>query len=381
MRVLFAAYRHNPLASSAEIGADYYFYNSLKSNAIEVRTAGPFTDPPILLERIFKRLYKSISGKKYIKYDLSNTLRASRAVNRIAHEWKPDLIFSLYPPPLAFYNGDIPCAFRTDATFQGSYSQSPEYHRYGNLALLTNIWMERRALKKCSIIITHSDWARQSLIEDYKIRPEKIYLQPNPDSLPENCVPEYNNYSVEKSLNYPLRLLFIGRDPHRKGLDIAIETIVRLNHAGLHTVLTVCGLNGANDEYVTYVGNLDKSNEFQLAQYISLLKDSHLLLHPARFDPSPRVTSEAAAFGVPTITNDVGGLATSVKNGESGVVLPGKSPPEAYVQAIRVLVVQPEDYYALCHSTRARYDRVLNSRIAGKRLANILVEVVNGRYG
>ena len=57
---------------------------------------------------------------------------------------------------------------------------------------------------------------------------------------------------------------------------------------------------------------------------------AHLLLHPARFDASPIVTSEAAAFSTPTITNNSGGIATSVKHGVSGIVLARKSKPASY---------------------------------------------------
>jgi glycosyltransferase involved in cell wall biosynthesis len=377
MKILYATYRHAPLAREVEIGADYLFLNSMQANGLDVRVIGPFTASPNLIERMVKRFYKSISSRNYLKYDISNTIRASHAVNREARKWRPDLIFSLYPPPLAFYNGNIPCVFRTDATFIGSYLQFPEFQPYGKAALKLNIWLESKVIQKCALIITHSDWARQSLLKDYHIDPQKIAMYPNPAALPTGWIPKTVDFTNEKKLEGPLRLLFIGRDPIRKGLDIALEITAGLNRAGIPATLSVCGLDGAKSENVTYIGNLSKTDEVQRTLYLALLRSAHLLLHPAHFDPSPRVTSEAAAFGTPTITNDSGGLATSVKHGISGIVLPRNSPPEPYVQVIRELVNQPEKYYALCQSTRQRYEKELSSDVAGKQLMQIFESVVS----
>ncbi len=101
-----------------------------------------------------------------------------------------------------------------------------------------------------------------------------------------------------------------------------------------------------------------------------------ILIHPARYEAAGIVPSEAAAFGVPTITNDTGGLATTVADGISGIVLPKNSPAEAYVQAIQELVASPERYRSLCETTRLRYERELNWDVAGQRVADILRQVV-----
>ena len=83
--------------------------------------------------------------------------------------------------------------------------------------------------------------------------------------------------------------------------------------------------------------------------------------------------AKPAAFGTPTITNDTGGLSTTVAHGESGIVLPRSSRPEDYVDAIQGLVSRPEDYYSLCgSSTHKRYERELNSAFYGKRLVEVL---------
>ena len=110
---------------------------------------------------------------------------------------------------------------------------------------------------------------------------------------------------------------------------------------------------------------------------MSLFRQAHLLIHPALFEAAGIVPGEAAAFATPTITNDTGGLGTTVLHGESGIVLPRSSPAEAYVEVIHDLCTHPRKYFELCLKTRQRYERELNWASAGKRLGEILQRVVN----
>ena len=190
-------------------------------------------------------------------------------------------------------------------------------------------------------------------------------------------MPESVDIQAWKKLAGPLRLLLVGRDYRRKGIDIGIDIVHKLNAAGIRAQLTVCGAQGTSDEYVSFVGPYKKSDPEQLENYIALYRQALLLIHPAIFEPAGIVPSEAAAFGTPTLTNDVGGLATTVKDGESGIVLPKGSPAEAYVQKIIELVNAPDGYYMLCRKARERYERELNWVFAGKWLADTLREVIS----
>ena len=116
--------------------------------------------------------------------------------------------------------------------------------------------------------------------------------------------------------------------------------------------MTICGLKGENNSQVKFVGPYDKSNDSELELYINTYKEAHLLIHPARFEAAGITPSEGAAFGIPTITNDVGGLGTTVKNGFSGIVLPANSGPDAYVDKILYLINNPNVYKELCMNSR-----------------------------
>lgn len=374
MKVLYAAYRHDPRNPDLASGSDYNFYHAMKRSGMEVKVLGPILNPAHILERGVMKLYWRQTGMKYAKFPVSLMFRASAALNRMEKRWKPDVVFTIFPLYLALYRGQAPAVYRLDTSFVGWQRSYPEF---GKLAFRLTVWQEARGLRRTARVITHSEWAKAVLVQAYGVDPDIIRLFPNPSALPEHVVPDDIEIVALKRLEQPLRLLLVGRDEKRKGVDAAIEIVRRLNARGVPAVLTVCGVSREDGPNVRFVGPYKKSDPQQLLQYVTLYRRAHLLLHPALFEAAGIVPSEAAAFGTPTITNATGGLATTVTHNESGIVLEKGSPPEAYVEAIVNLVNNPEAYYALCRTARQRYDRELNWQYAGERVASILHELVS----
>jgi len=371
MKVLFISY-HDPYNLDQASGSDYNYLQAVKNNGLDVEVIGPFISSPIWFERIFSRLYQR-NGKRYLKHSITTAWLASKAVNEAVEQWNPDVLFTHYPSPLIFYHAGAPCVYRTDSTF---YGVERDYPRYGKLALSLEMAQEKRAFQHSARVITHSDWSGQILSDYYKVPKDHIIIYPEPSTLPDHVVPKEINILDWKTLKQPLRLLLVGRDYRRKGIDIAIEVVHRLNSMGVQAELTVCGAHGQADEFVKFVGPFKKSIPEQLDQYVDLYRRAHLLIHPALFDAGPIAPGEAASFGTPTITNDVGGMSTTVIDGISGIVLPKWSPADGYVNAIIELVKNPERYYRLCQKTRDRYERELNWRVVEKRFGEILHQVV-----
>jgi glycosyltransferase involved in cell wall biosynthesis len=371
MKVLHVAY-HDPYDLDAASGTDYHYLKALKKNGYEVKTIGPFSPSPFWLERYLTRLYQR-TGKRYTKYPLSNAWVASKATNKAEKDWKPDIVFTVFPPPLVFYWGSAPCVIRVDSTYYGMESIYP---LYGSIALWLTMWQEKRAFHRSAAVITHSAWSKKVLVDSYKVPASRIEVYSQVSTLPSQVIPKTIEIPNWKTLNGPIRLLLVGRDYRRKGVDIAIEVVHRLNALGTKAELTICGIQGTPDEYVRFVGPYKKSDPIELEQYVSLYRQAHFLIHPALFEAAGIVPGEAAAFGTPTITNDTGGLASTVLDGESGIVLPRSSPAEVYVDAINDLCNHPRAYFDLCQKARRRYERELNWEYAGKRLSVLLKRVV-----
>jgi glycosyltransferase involved in cell wall biosynthesis len=117
---------------------------------------------------------------------------------------------------------------------------------------------------------------------------------------------------------------------------------------------------------VRFMGQYNKTIPEQLRAYVNNYQWANFLIHPARFEAAGIVPSEAAAFGTPTITNNVGGLGTTVEDGVSGIVLPKNSPANAYVSALKTAIEEQAAYDRLCETTRERYERELNWEAAGR---------------
>jgi len=369
LKVLYVAYRHDPRDPTAGSGADYGFYSALRRVGFDVEILGPFpTDPP-LIERLARRLYKSISRSRPPKFPFSTCWRVSRAVSRAVGDSEPDVVFSIFPPAFVWYRKKVPTILRIDTTFGGYQSEYPEY---GRVAYRIARRMEVSAYRHSCSILTHSDWAACDLRDNYKVPTESIWWFPNPSALPDSVASEPVDPFSIKSLSGRLRLLAVGRDYHRKGIDIAIGVVEQLRSRGIEAGLTVCGLDGPGTDSVRFVGVLNKQDPKELQQYAALYREAHLLLHPARFDPSPIVTAEAAAFGTPTVARRVGGVGSSVSDGESGVLLARNADAWDFAQVIEDLTSRPDRYYELCRLARARYERELNWGVAAPRLERVV---------
>jgi glycosyltransferase involved in cell wall biosynthesis len=371
MKVLFVAF-HDPRVMDLASGSDYFHYKAICDAGFDVKVIGPFEPRPVLHERLAERLYQR-TGKRYLKFSMTSAWQASRATNQAVREWKPEVVFSIVPFPFMFYREKPPCIYRLDTTFYGVEEFWPTY---GRLGLWVSMWQEKRAYRNCARIITTSDWSKNILTKIYHVPDEKIQVYPMPSALPMEIVPRQVDIPNWKALQGNLRLLLVGRTYRRKGIDIAIEVTRMLNADGIPTELTVCGIQGESERSVKFVGPFMKTDPEQLEQYAELYRRAHLLIHPAYFEPAGIVPGEAAAFATPTITNNTGGISTTVKDGISGIVLPRGSPAEAYAARIKELIASPDGYYRLCRTSRERYDLELNWQVRSKWLGEVLREVV-----
>lgn len=371
LKILYATGRYSPLKHDDGSGTDYRLYHALLSQGVEMKFIGPFPDHPSLIERLYRKVHTVFSHKRPAKYTAAMLKTAAQTLSITVNEYQPDVIFSKNLAPLVRFHAQLPVVYMLDSTVAGFNRGWPTFSRLENWRMVE--W-EKKVLKQSSSVITRSEWTRQSLIEDYHYPAERIHIVHNGSSLPDHVIPqEIENEPPDFST---IRLLFVGRVMHLKGIDIAIEIVNQLNECGRQADLRIVGLEGQDQDHIHYMGSFKKSIEDQLIAYANQYRWPHFLLHPARYDAAPIVTAEAAAFGVPTLTNNVGGIASMVQDGLSGVVLPALSPAAEYVKKIVYYADHPHEYMALRRTTRERYEKELNWNVAGKKIVTILQSVV-----
>ena len=371
MKILYVANRYSPLRVPDGSGTDYDLYHALLAQGAEMHVVGPFAEVCGLIERGYRKLHGLFSQRRYAKHSLVYLRASAREVERAIGMFEPQVIFGFFGAPLVRLRTKVPLVYMLDTTIIGVQQQWPLFSRLEYQRMLA--W-EREVVRKSAYVITCSRWSAEFLQSDYGLPAERITVLPIPASLPAAAIPRELDF--EPPQFSPLRLLLVGQIYHLKGVDIAIEVVEKLNQAGIAAELRIVGLSGEDRLHVQFTRLYDKVQPADLAEYTGHYQWAHFLIHPARFEAAGIVASEAAAFGVPTLTNAAGGLATTVEDQVSGIVLPRGNPAEAYVAALRRWLDAPEDYLELRRSTRQRFERELNWQTAGQRLFAIMEKVV-----
>lgn len=370
MKVLYIADRWDPKDHNQASGIDYEIYHALKREGAKVEIVGPFDYDFSILERAFMALHDRIFETKLFKYPFSYFFKSASRVNHAIENSEHDLVVTLYSAPLVFAKLRKPLLYFCDSTVKWLKKQWRNHARFTYLTM--SLW-ETHVINKSDHIITFSESNAIALQEIYRISEEKIDTFTVPASIPYHMVPK--NIEEDKSLN-PVKLLLVGRDYHRKGVDIALEIVEKLNGQGVKSKLRIVGLDGKDSDHSQFMGLYDKTIPSELENYLANYKWANFMIHPARFEAAGIVPSEAAAFGVPTITNNTGGLGTTVEDGVSGIVLPKDSSADLYVSTIIEFISNPSAYKRLVESTKDRYQRELHWHAAGKRVYRIAQEMI-----
>jgi glycosyltransferase involved in cell wall biosynthesis len=247
----------------------------------------------------------------------------------------------------------------SDGTFRLICELYPAFKKFPKWLQAQGDGNEARTLSISRFIIYPSEWARNSAQTDYKVPNDRIFQLPFGPNIPDRIISGHFRRKVIARYS-EITLLFVSADWKRKNGDMVIDICRVLISAGAKVRAI---LIGDTPEYVRELdfvedrGFLRKSDPMQLARLCEAYSEAHFLLLPTIADASPIVFSEAQAFGVPPITFDVGGAASSVVHRETGLLLPLGAPAERFAEEILRYVENPSLYDELserCHSWYVR---------------------------
>lgn len=148
-------------------------------------------------------------------------------------------------------------------------------------------------------------------------------------------------------------IIFLGTLAKDKGIFDAIEAFSYVQRKYKSMQFWIVGKGSRTMEkevrsQVTKKG-LEKNATFwgyvSEAEKFSLLRRSHILIHPSVREGWGLVIIEAASQGTPAVAYDVAGLRDSIQNGKTGVLVNDKT-PRALAQTITQLLTD-EDRYSL----------------------------------
>lgn len=134
--------------------------------------------------------------------------------------------------------------------------------------------------------------------------------------------------------NRRLKLLSTGCSSFWKGIDVMLKTAHVLKEAGVDFEWNVAGCMA--DELREIVEGKEKlkfkENNINILgfcspdQLIDLMCQSTMYVHTAYIENSPNSICEAQLIGMPIVSTMVGGIATLVRNGIDGELLPANDP-------------------------------------------------------
>lgn len=307
------------------------------------------------------------SGRYPWYYHTDYAQEAGRLLGSAVERYQLTALITVFAMPwISGLSSGIPVISIEDATFAGYPDYNPGFLNLAPQAISEGHAIEAAALKRAARICYSNQWARTAALAQYHPDTSKTGVIPFGANLPEFCIPGSENGVRIPPVSpiQPCRLLLVGNHAWWKGVDRAVQVLDGLNSTGVPATLTICGCGAlselANRPDITVIPFLRKDRPEELAELVRLYRESDLFLLPTRSECCAIVFAEAMAFGLPVITTRIGGNATAVQTGQTGVLIDSGWPTEDVVTAIRDIWQDPVRYAGMSRASRQYYESTLN---------------------
>lgn len=274
---------------------------------------------------------------------------------------------------------DKPIIYVSDATFRLLHHYYPlEYSHLLQCNVRQNERMQTAMLQRAFHLIAASDWAKQSMVKDYGVSPEKVSVMEFGANIdPKDIFPK-KDYVVKEKLH----LLFMGVEWERKGAAIAIDTARLLNEQGIPAIIHMAGIRHPfpvtyrNLPYVDNAGFLNKNIPEEYERLKGLIAQSDLFLLPTKAECAGVVFAEASAYGLPILTFDTGGIPNYVINDINGYRLPISATAEDFAEKIKE-ILKNEKMSCLIKGCAKVYRNRTNWDMWTERFDEICMNIIN----
>ena len=364
-------------------GASAKIAQTLEAEDISIDYLGPLKRKRSPITRLKWQFYRSLRHKDFYSWaDPIISQSYARQIEQKLPGSDADILLCLENAiPLAAVQTTRPMVLWTDTTL-GSLIDFYPY--LSNLCAETRnhlLTMEQGVLERCSLIVLNSQWAAQKAHDLYQVPLSKIEVIPRGASRAHSFSSEAVKTAIENRAHRPCRLLFVGVEWYRKGGDIALHVAQMLNAQGLETELLIVGCVPPNEvpDFAKVHGFIDRTTPAGITKMAQLFQSAHFLIYPSKADALGVALSEAAAFGVPALAADVGGVAGLVKANISGQTFAVDSSPADYCASVVAYMADPDRYRTLAYSALNYYETQVSWSAAGKRASVLLEKLASNR--
>ena len=243
--------------------------------------------------------------------------------------------FPLFPASIVTA-GRNPLIFYLDQTLRqlfDYYGLGASIHPRDRMSILAR---ERDQYEKAAVIIMQSAWAARSVVADYGISPAKVRVALPCANLDPDVTGQWEQANPGPRLRTegdPLRLLFVGREWERKGLDRLIGAHAYVLAQGCDVELTIIGVRPEDmpeqhrvHRKVQWLGAIDKRT--QMREFVDRAGACDVGCLLSRAEAGGIALCEFVRLGLPTIAPDTGGSPELVVPGASTLVSPTASDAE-----------------------------------------------------
>jgi D-inositol-3-phosphate glycosyltransferase len=195
---------------------------------------------------------------------------------------------------------------------------------------------EKEIVANADRIITSTDEGKNNLINLYGANPKKVDVIPPGVDLDFFHPEDKEKARRELDLtDYRRVLLFAGRLQPFKGLDLLLHAMTNLPNHGTTRLLVVGGNAGKGDELVRMNSLVTELGISNMVSFVGAVEHENMpkfynaadiCVVPSYHESFGMVALESLASGTPVVAARVGGLATIVRDGETGYLFDERSP-------------------------------------------------------
>lgn len=272
--------------------------------------------------------------------------------------------------PIVYYSDTT--ARLINASYDDYKNRSPEYHAVTDR-------VERIAMARAAAVVTATELARRSAINDYGVAPERAHVVHMGANISHD---EVAYVSPEPPTREGFKLVITAAKPARKRLDLAIDVVEILRDKGVAAELSFIGPPTPRAEaspWVHCAGFLKLSDPADRRQNLQLLAESHIMILPSTGEAFGIAPCEAAHVDRPSIVSAAGGLPEAVLHDQTGIVMPVDATAEDYARELLTLLDDPERYRRLSRDAGIRAREVLSWDHWAARLEEICSHAVASR--
>jgi glycosyltransferase involved in cell wall biosynthesis len=296
--------------------------------------------------------------------------QAERRLRSVDH----DIVFSPGDVPIGHLATSRPIVFWADATFEGMVDYYEMFTGLSRRTLRNGHALGQNALDRCRLALYSSEWAASSALEHYRVDPRKVHVVPFGANVPN--VPSRDEVvaAIDGRGRGRCGLLFVGVDWDRKGGEVAVVAAEAMNRAGRPTELHVVGCVPPRrlPGFVQVHGFISKRDPAGRERLASLYARAHFVIGPSEAEAFGLAFAEACCYGVPVLATDTGGVATVVRDGVNGHLLPPGASGDAYARIALGITEDPIEYRRLALGARREYEARLNWDAAGARVRQLI---------